>query len=56
MLLNLSAQGFVAKWRRVDLSERSMVQQHFLDLYRLVGDEPPAEADASGQGWADGVP
>jgi hypothetical protein len=52
MLPNLSAQDFVAKWRRVELSERSMVQQHFLDLCRLVGHEPPAEYDPSGQSFA----
>jgi hypothetical protein len=32
----LSAQDFVAKWRKVDLAERSAVQ-HFLNLCALVG-------------------
>jgi type II restriction/modification system DNA methylase subunit YeeA len=64
----LTPQDFVAKWRRADLSERSAVQQHFLDLCALVGHAPPVEYDptgkvfafemgvdktSGGQGWAD---
>lgn len=44
----LTPQDFVAKWRRVDLSERSAArrEQHFLDLCALVGHPPGAsEAD-----------
>jgi hypothetical protein len=59
---------FIAKWRRVDLTERSASQQHFLDLCALVGQPPPAAADPTGtefcfekgaskagggEGWAD---
>lgn len=59
---------FIAKWRRVDLTERSASQQHFLDLCALVGQQPPAAADPTGaefcfekgasravggEGWAD---
>ena len=33
----LSAQAFVAKWRKVTLKERSAAQEHFIDLCRLVG-------------------
>jgi hypothetical protein len=59
---------FIAKWRRVDLTERSASQQHFLDLCALVGQSPPAAADPTGadfcfekgagkagggEGWAD---
>src|SRR5258706_8273991 len=66
--MSMTTQDFVAKWRRVDLSERSAVQQHFLDLCALVGHPPPAEYDpaghefafemgaeklAGGSGWAD---
>jgi type II restriction/modification system DNA methylase subunit YeeA len=65
---HLTAQDFVTKWRKTDLSERSAVQQHFLDLCRLVGHEAPADFDPTGkeftfemgtekstggQGWAD---
>jgi len=36
---------FIAKWRKVDLKERSASQEHFLDLCRVVGHPTPAEAD-----------
>lgn len=64
----MNPHDFVTKWRRADLSERSAVQQHFLDICALVGHAPPAEYDPSGrefsfemgvdktsggQGWAD---
>lgn len=64
----LSPQEFVAKWRRVALTERSSYQQHFLDLCRLIGHPAPADIDPTGesftfeagatkqkggQGWAD---
>src|SRR5512141_1536974 len=45
-------QDFVSKWRRADLSERSAVQQHFLDLCALVGHAPPAEYDPTGREFA----
>lgn len=40
---------FLSKWSRVVLSERSSYQQHFLDLCALVGQEPPAKADPTGE-------
>jgi hypothetical protein len=39
---------FVRKWRKVELTERSACQQHFLDLCELVGHPKPAEADPTG--------
>lgn len=59
---------FISKWSRVELTERSASQQHFLDLCELVGHPKPAEVDprgewftfergvrkkTGGQGWAD---
>lgn len=44
----MTVTEFIAKWRRVDLKERSASQQHFLDLCALVGHPPPAEADPTG--------
>jgi hypothetical protein len=41
-------QQFIAKWRAVNLSERSACQQHFLDLCELLGQPKPAEADPEG--------
>lgn len=40
---------FVAKWRKVELTERSASQQHFLDLCAVFKHPTPAEADASGE-------
>ena len=40
---------FLAKWSKVSLSERSSYQQHFLDLCALVGHEPPAKLDPTGE-------
>lgn len=40
---------FVAKWRKVELTERSASQQHFLDLCEVFGHPKPAEADAAGE-------
>jgi hypothetical protein len=39
---------FIAKWRRVQLPERSASQQHSLDLCELVGHDKPAAADPGG--------
>ena len=64
----MTAPEFIAKWSKVDLTERSAAQQHFLDLCELVGHPKPAAADptgesftfekgaskqAGGDGWAD---
>jgi hypothetical protein len=44
----LTPQEFVTKWRGVQLSERASVQEHFLDLCALFGQESPATADPTG--------
>lgn len=59
---------FIAKWRNVELKERSAAQEHFLDLCELLDIEKPASADpkgewftfekgasktGGGEGWAD---
>jgi len=64
----MTPRDFIYKWRRVQLTERSACQQHFLDLCDLLGQPKPAEADPVGafytfergvhktggeQGWAD---
>jgi type II restriction/modification system DNA methylase subunit YeeA len=64
----MNVSQFVAKWRMVELTERSASQQHFLDLCRVFDHPTPAEADPTGasftfekgatkhgggQGWAD---
>lgn len=59
---------FITKWRRVDLSERSACQQHFVNLCTMLKQPAPADVDpdgswytfekgvdksTGGQGWAD---
>ena len=39
---------FIAKWRSVELKERSAAQEHFIDLCRMLGEPTPAEADPVG--------
>ena len=45
----MNAAEFIAKWRKVELKERSAAQEHFLDLCRMLGHPTPAEADPTGQ-------
>ncbi len=46
---SMHAVEFVDKWRKVDLTERSASQQHFLDLCELFNHPKPAEADPTGE-------
>ena len=46
--MGVTIPEFIAKWRKVELKERSAAQEHFIDLCRLVGHPTPAEADPSG--------
>ena len=39
---------FIAKWRAVELNERSASQSHFIDLCRLLGEPTPTDADPTG--------
>lgn len=45
----MTVAEFIAKWRHVDLKERSAAQEHFLDLCHLLGHPTPAEADPTGE-------
>jgi len=64
----MTPAAFIAKWKKVTLSERSACQQHFLDLCEVLNQPKPAHADPTGefytfeaglkeadgsQGWAD---
>ena len=64
----MNVSEFVNKWRKVELTERSASQQHFLDLCAVFNHPTPAQADPTGenftfekgaakhgggQGWAD---
>lgn len=64
----MTPQAFIAKWKSVELKERSASQSHFNDLCRLLGLDEPTTADpkgewftfekgasktSGGEGWAD---
>ncbi len=40
---------FIAKWRAVELKERSASQSHFSDLCRMLGEPTPTDADPAGE-------
>jgi type II restriction/modification system DNA methylase subunit YeeA len=42
---------FITKWSKVELTERSAAQQHFLDLCEMLGHAKPAEADPAGESF-----
>jgi len=42
MPATITPQDFIDKWKRVQLSERSACQQHFIDLCDLLGYGRPA--------------
>ena len=44
----MTAAQFIAKWRHVDLKERSAAQEHFLDLCAVFDHPTPAAADPTG--------
>jgi type II restriction/modification system DNA methylase subunit YeeA len=45
----MTAREFIAKWKQVELKERSAAQEHFIDLCHLVGHPTPAELDPTGE-------
>ena len=45
----MTPEEFIAKWRTVQLKERSAAQEHFIDLCRLLDEPTPAEADPTGE-------
>lgn len=47
----MNVSQFVAKWRKVELTERSASQQHFLDLCRVFDHPTPAESDPTGENF-----
>ena len=47
----MTIQEFIAKWRKVELKERSAAQEHFLDLCNVFGHPTPAAADPTGESF-----
>lgn len=42
---------FIAKWRKVELKERSAAQEHFIDLCNVFEHPTPAAADPTGENF-----
>lgn len=42
---------FIAKWRKIDLKERSAAQEHFIDLCSVFEHPTPAAADPTGESF-----
>ncbi len=51
MSSRLDVPTFVARWQRSTLTERSAAQQHFLDLYAVLGEPTPAAPDSAGTSY-----
>ena len=49
MSYGVTVHEFIAKWRKVELKERSAAQGHFLDLCDVFGHSTPAAADPTGE-------
>ena len=49
MAVCITPQEFVIKWRASTAKERSVAQEHFIDLCRLIGHPTPIEMDPAVQ-------
>jgi len=47
----MTVQEFIAKWRKVELKERSAAQEHFIDLCNAFDHPTPAAADPTGESY-----
>jgi hypothetical protein len=45
----MTVAEFVAKWRSNTRTERSALQEHFLDLCEVFGQRKPGEVDPAGE-------
>ena len=45
----MTISEFIAKWRKVELKERSAAQEHFIDLCAVFEHPTPAAADPTGE-------
>ncbi len=48
----VTPEAFIAKWKAVELKERSAAQSHFNDLCAMLGEPSPTEADPKGEWYA----
>ncbi len=47
----MTVAEFIAKWRKVELKERSAAQTHFIDLCRIFDHPDPVTADPTGESF-----
>jgi len=47
----MTISEFIAKWRKVELKERSAAQEHFIDLCNVFDHPTPATADPTGESF-----
>jgi hypothetical protein len=47
----MTVHDFIAKWRKVELKERSAAQTHFIDLCRVFDHPDPVTADPTGESF-----
>jgi hypothetical protein len=47
----MTVTEFIIKWRKVELTERSAAQQHFLDLCEVFDHPKPADVDPTGESF-----
>ena len=45
----MTVSEFIAKWRKVELEERSAAQEHFIDLCNTFSHPTLASADPAGE-------
>ncbi len=45
----MTPDEFIAKWRKVELKERTASHSHFIDLCQLLGVDEPTSADSKGE-------
>ena len=51
-MVEVTMPAFIAKWSATRRTERAAAQEHFIDLCRLLGEQTPNEADATGEDYA----
>lgn len=48
----MSPDEFIAKWKTVELKERSAAHSHFIDLCRMLDEPAPTDVDPTGEWYA----
>src|SRR6202163_1801501 len=48
----VTSDEFIAKWKAVELKERSAAHSHFIDLRRMLDEPAPTDVDPTGEWYA----